>query len=392
MEFLLESYDYALPQRLIATHPVFPKENAKLLVYTRSTRVIVHMTFAHLLDVIPSDSLVVLNDTRVLKARIYAHKLMPNANIYAQNPKRQEIFFHRFLDSSSQDLASTDPKSQNLHEQVGYALCQVRGKVKKGDMFALESNYFAKIESKLEDGYRICTFYRTHQSKPLTYTAIRSIYAMPLMQQEVLAMLESIGNIPLPPYIKREANAAADTQNYQSVFAKHSGAVAAPTASLHFSPAMLKGLHERFNLAYLTLHIGAGTFAPVYVKDIRDHKIHTEILHITSSNIAKILESKRVLCIGTSTLRSVEYLAKMAREDSNFFCKQDLIAKCDMFLHIGNPPTFAQHLLTNFHLPKSTLTMLVASMVGIKEWRRIYDEAIAHQYRFYSYGDGMLIV
>lgn len=209
----------------------------------------------------------------------------------------------------------------------------------------------------------------------------------PLDQAAALTMLEEIGHIPLPPYIKRQAT-SDDTSDYQSLFATQAGAIAAPTASLHLSASMLESLQER--IAYLTLHIGAGTFASVEAKDIREHIMHTEALHITAKSLEKLLNAPSRLCVGTSTLRSVEYAARLYAHHPKPYT--DLHAQCDIFLHPGNKPCYVEYLLTNFHLPKSTLTMLVASIVGYEQWREIYEQAIVREYRFYSYGDAMLIL
>lgn len=466
-EFDLSSYDYSLPADLIATHPIKPQESARLLVYHRDKREIIHTTFASLLDFIPPKSTIVLNDTRVLKARLYGRKIRAEIaesgaptlapaittksapkssalNQGADKPAQEsalggksEILFHAFLDGGEKwreigkvlesakildsgilDSAILDfkildsgaPKScalessaleSNILESCALVLAQVRGKAPIGTKIVLDSGYFALVVGQ-EEQYKKLIFYRHSTSAGGAKTHL-------LDKKSVLEMLESIGHIPLPPYIKREAH-AQDEREYQSVFAKNDGAIAAPTASLHLSESMLEAMRRRFELAYITLHIGAGTFASVQSEDIRAHPIHSEALHISAENASKILQSENVLCVGTSALRSVEFLAKAARaqdfsardsSNPNFFAQnntaqdsvtQDFFAQCDEYIHPGSPPAHARYLLTNFHLPKSTLVMLVAAMVGLDEWRRIYDEAIAQGYRFYSYGDGMLIL
>lgn len=381
--FALSSYDYFLPKHLIATAPIYPREAAKLLVYDRATGRITHTTFAHLLEFIPKDCIITLNNTRVLKARIYGKKLGSNTT--------REIFFHRFatrderaaLESTfAQALESTfSPKSTSALESTllnshALALCQIRGRVKVGDIFAC-GRFYAQVVALLDNGYRVTRFFAQD----------RESSQMPLNQEAVLAMLEEIGHIPLPPYIKRASN-DNDIKDYQTLFATQAGAIAAPTASLHLSATMLEALKEQ--IAYLTLHIGAGTFASVDVPDIREHTIHTESLHITAQALEKLLCAKSRLCVGTSALRSVEFAARLYEAHPKPYA--DLHAQCDIFLHLGNKPRYVDYLLTNFHLPKSTLTMLVASMVGYEQWRKIYEQAIAKEYRFYSYGDAMLIL
>lgn len=381
--FALSSYDYFLPKHLIATAPIYPREAAKLLVYDRAKEHITHTTFAHLLEFIPKDCIITLNNTRVLKARIYGKKLGSNTT--------REIFFHRFatrderaaLESTfAQALESTfSPKSTSALESTllnshALALCQIRGRVKVGDIFAC-GRFYAQVVALLDNGYRVTRFFAQD----------RESSQMPLNQEAVLAMLEEIGHIPLPPYIKRASN-DNDIKDYQTLFATQAGAIAAPTASLHLSATMLEALKEQ--IAYLTLHIGAGTFASVDVPDIREHTMHTESLHITAQALEKLLCAKSRLCVGTSALRSVEFAARLYEAHPKPYA--DLHAQCDIFLHLGNKPRYVDYLLTNFHLPKSTLTMLVASMVGYEQWRKIYEQAIAKEYRFYSYGDAMLIL
>ena len=446
--FALSSYDYPLPKHLIATAPIYPREAAKLLVYNRATGCITHTTFAHLLEFIPKDCIIALNNTRVLKARIYGKKLGSNTT--------REIFFHRFatrderaaLESSfAQALESTfSPKSTSALESTllnshALALCQIRGRVKLGDIFVC-ARFYAQVVALLDNGYRAIRFFSlkdsalgeqcgsvakiTKETSPtasgvpcfvkgtnakfanlpqflqssLVPTVIPRILEeakgaecestatlTPLNQEAVLAMLEEIGHIPLPPYIKRASN-DNDIKDYQTLFATQAGAIAAPTASLHLSATMLEALKEQ--IAYLTLHIGAGTFASVDTPDIREHTMHTESLHITAQALEKLLCATSRLCVGTSALRSVEFAARLYESHPKPYA--DLHAQCDIFLHLGNKPRYVDYLLTNFHLPKSTLTMLVASMVGYEQWRKIYEQAIAKEYRFYSYGDAMLIL
>lgn len=481
--YALATYDYPLPEQLIAHHPIYPRENARLLVYERELDRITHTTFAQLLEFIPQDSLIVLNDTRVLKARIQARKLpapeldsrggdsakssgldsggVDSALDSAHSSGWREIFFHRFLErrdvalieQAHSELGAIDSMDLINPDRLPYALCvcQVRGRLKLGDRLVCGGGYHAEILGVVQGGYRVVRFF-TACTSPLDSSSLAPKPPHYLTRAQVLAMLESIGQTPLPPYIKPTSpqNAQSD---YQSIFASHDGAVAAPTASLHISADMLESMRARFSLAFATLHIGAGTFASVNAPDIRKHIMHAESLHISAPNVRKILESTRRLCVGTSALRSVEYLCRAAEQggmgadslgldsgvldsralDSHTDSRADFgtqafstpessglgfapeststesrgshaldssplahycdyHAQCDLFLHAGNPPRHAHALLTNFHLPKSTLTMLVASMVGVQTWRRIYEQAIQERYRFYSYGDGMLII
>ena len=424
--YALQSYEYDLPSELIASYPASPRESARLLIYERASKKITHSSFKNLLEFIPPRTTIILNDTRVLKARIYGTRLGKNStqNLPSTNNKTQdksqnqssggkrEILFHRFINKDevlqeiSQDKNLVEILSQSKMDF--YALCQTKGKLKNGDIIALEKGYEARIISTLPSGYKIISFF--YQQKQCA-------------QYEVIKMLETIGHIPLPPYIKREDNALDESQ-YQTVFATQNGSIAAPTASLHFSKSMLKELCLRFPTATLTLHIGAGTFAPVVSEDIRLHKMHKEWLSIPPKTQEAIKNASKILCVGSSSMRSVECYARaltelkttqkevgqksmqneqksqhLSSDFENDFTSEvaldlasDFQMQCDIFLHPQNPPIKTDFLLTNFHLPKSTLIMLVASMVGLDEWRKIYNEAIEQKYRFYSYGDAMLIL
>lgn len=433
--YALQSYEYDLPSELIASYPASPRESARLLVYERASKKITHSSFKNLFKFIPPSTTIILNDTRVLKARIYGTRLgkIPAQNPLSKNDKannktqdksqnqssggKREILFHRFI--SKDEVLQEVSQDKNLAEifsqsKVDFcALCQTKGKLKNGDIIALEKGYEARVLATLPSGYKVIAFF--YQQKQCA-------------QYEIIKMLETIGHIPLPLYIKRE-DSPLDESQYQTVFATQNGSIAAPTASLHFSKSMLKELCLRFSTATLTLHIGAGTFAPVVSEDIRLHKMHKEWLSIPPKTQEAIKNASKILCVGSSSMRSVECYARALTNALNITQKEvaqksaqneqksqhsssdftndfagevasdfaldftsDFQMQCDIFLHPQNPPIKTDFLLTNFHLPKSTLIMLVASMVGLDEWRKIYKEAIAQKYRFYSYGDAMLIL
>lgn len=370
----LSSYDFTLPNDLIATEPIKPKENAKLLIYHNGK--ITHTTFYELFNYIPKDYLIVLNDTRVINARLFANKLSLESLHKTQIlndlilPTKREIFYHKHL-------------SNNLH------LVQIKGKTKLHDIFTLQynnTNVFIQVVDIKDDGYKIVSFFTLKDISALKQNLLQN-HAEELSQEKVLSILQTCGNIPLPPYMKREST-EKDSKDYQSIFAKSEGSVAAPTASLHFSESMFKYLKENYNHAFVTLHVGAGTFKPITCENILNHKIHTESCIIAKKEAQKILESKKILCVGTTAMRSVEWLIR----ENVAQIENDIIGENAIFLNPFNPPKKVKALLTNFHLPKSSLLMLVSSIIGRKETLRIYEEAIANKYRFYSYGDGMLII
>ena len=339
IELLTSSYDFTLPSELIATHPASPRDHARLLVYDRASDAITHTHFYELEKYIPKNAALIFNDTKVIKARLYGTK--PSGG-------KVELLINRAL---------------NAHDISVY----VRGKVKVGSSLAFDENLNAEIKELKEDGSRVVNFYKN--------SAL-------LRFEELLPIIDKIGHTPLPPYIQREDD-ADDANEYQSVFAKQEGAVAAPTASLHFTSQQHKRICENYKHAYVTLHIGSGTFKPVDAQVITEHPMHSEYYDV--SNAAKeILDSDiPVLSVGTTSTRTIEYYDKHGKVQQG---------EANLFLHPRNKPSRVNHLLTNFHLPKSTLLMLVASFVGLDKTQELYAEAIKEKYRFYSYGDAMLIL
>ena len=332
------SYDFTLPNELIATKPVSPADAARLLVYDRKTDTITHTTFKNLMDVLPDDISVFLNDTKVIKARVFGKKESGGKVELLLN---KPLFMDRYL-------------------------VMTKGRVKVGTEVFFDKGLVATIIELNEDGSRIATFKKDGQKIDFL---------------ELVDTLNEIGHLPLPPYMNREDN-KQDEKDYQTLFAKNYGAVAAPTASLHFTEELLAKINDKFDVNYLTLHVGAGTFKPVDAEDILEHPMHSEYFEIGREAKANLDNAKKVLAVGTTVTRTVEYYAR-----TNM-----IQGECDLFLNPSNTPIKVDHLLTNFHLPKSTLIMLIASFVGLEKTLEIYNEAIKEKYRFYSYGDGMLII
>lgn len=339
-ELLTQSYDFELPKELIAAHPVSPRDHAKLLVYDRATDTIIHTHFYEFEKFIPKDAALIFNDTKVIKARLFGKK---------ESGGKVELLINRPLSAYNISV-------------------YLRGKVHPGTTLHFDQGLQAEVLELKEDGSRIVKFYKDAQ-------AIRF--------EEMLPIIDIIGHTPLPPYIQREDD-AEDEREYQSVFAKEEGAVAAPTASLHFTDEQHKRICTNFKHAYVTLHIGAGTFKPVDAEVITEHPMHAEYYHI-SSDAKAILDTPEipVLSIGTTSTRTIEYYDKHGKLTQG---------EANLFLHPHNKPSRVNHLLTNFHLPKSTLLMLVASFVGLEKTHELYQEAIKEKYRFFSYGDAMLIL
>jgi len=331
------TYDYNLPQNLIALRPVKPASSAKLLVYNRITDTIIHTTFENILDFIPQNTSILFNDTKVIKARIFGIK---------DTKGKVELLLNR-------------PLGGNTFS------CYIKGKVHINTTITFET-IKCKVVKLEEDGSRVVKFYQN---------------GIELDFLELVEVLNKIGHIPLPPYINRE-DEKSDTKDYQTLWASNYGAVAAPTASLHFTPQLLKKLQEQYETSYLTLHVGAGTFKPVDCDDILDHPMHSEYFDISRKTQNIINSDKKILAVGTTVTRTIEYSYKTKQNKG----------EANIFINPINQPKRVDYLLTNFHFPKSTLIMLVASFIGVKRTLEIYDEAIQKEYRFYSYGDAMLIL
>jgi S-adenosylmethionine:tRNA ribosyltransferase-isomerase len=336
---LTSSYDFILPDELIATHPASPRDYAKLLVYNRETDTITHTYYYDFEKYIPKNCALIFNDTKVIKARLFGFK--PSGG-------KLELLINRALNANDINV-------------------YIRGKVKVGTEIMFGENLVAKITELNEDGSRVVNFYSSQT---------------PVRFEELLPIIDIIGHIPLPPYIQRADN-KEDANEYQSVFAKEEGAVAAPTASLHFTEEQHKRVCQNFKHAYVTLHVGSGTFKPVDTEVITEHPMHSEYYAI-SDEAKELLDSDiPILSIGTTSTRTIEFYEKHGKIQSG---------EANLFLHPQNRPSRVNHLLTNFHLPKSTLLMLVASFVGLEKTQELYSEAIKEKYRFYSYGDAMLII
>ncbi|MEA1955002.1 MAG: tRNA preQ1(34) S-adenosylmethionine ribosyltransferase-isomerase QueA [Campylobacterota bacterium] len=338
-ELLTSSYDFTLPSELIATHPAHPRDHAKLLVYDRKTNKITHTYFYDFEKYIPKNVALIFNDTKVIKARIFGKK---------PTGAKMELLINRALDAYDINV-------------------YIRGKVKINTEICFDEELIAKVIKLNEDGSRIVNFYKNNER---------------MRFEDILPIIDKIGHIPLPPYIQREDN-EEDANEYQSVFAQNEGAVAAPTASLHFTDEQHKRICQNHKHAFVTLHVGSGTFKPVEAETITDHPMHSEYYDI-SDDAKELLDSDTpILSVGTTSTRTIEFYVrhkKIQRGEAN------------LFLHPNNKPLRVNHLLTNFHLPKSTLLMLVASFVGVEKAQELYADAIKNKYRFYSYGDAMLIL
>ncbi len=321
--FATTDYDYTLPDELIARHPLPRREDSRMMVLTRATQTIEHRQFADFPSYLRAGDLVVLNDTRVIPARVFS------------DDGRIEFLF-----------------LENLRDHTWKCLVKPGRKMRLGAR--VEVRGVAGVVTGIEpEGERIIEF-----QGPVD--------------------LDAAGELPIPPYFNRVVE-ASDTERYQTVFAREPGAVAAPTAGLHFTPEIL----ARIPHAFLTLHVGVGTFRSVLTDDVRGHRMHSERFRVSEEAAAAINAAQRLVAVGTTTARVLES------------CGRPIAAQqgaTDIFIHPPNTPKTIGALLTNFHLPQSTLIMLVSAFAGREFVLRAYAEAVRERYRFYSYGDCMLIV
>jgi len=332
------SYDYELPQDKIANYPVIPRNSAKMLVVDRASGKIYHSNVSKIGEFLPQETPIVINNTKVIKARIFGKK---------RSGAKIECVIVKPLPNGS-------------------FLTLLRGKVRVGDVVVFDDDITLEVAALLEDGSREVVFFE-RQNK-LDFLSL-------------IEKLEKIGHIPLPPYIHR-SDEKSDETNYQSRFALTPGSVAAPTASLHFDDELLEILRRSHGFYDLTLHVGLGTFKPVEASTLDTHLMHSEYFAIPKATAELLNGNKKILCIGTTAARTVEFYNRTKMTEG----------ECDIFIHPSNPPQRVDMLLTNFHLPKSTLIMLIAGFLGLEKTLEVYNEAIAKDYRFYSYGDAMLIL
>lgn len=343
-DFDLKSYNFDLPAELIADRPVPDRHSSKLLVYDEAQDSIIHSTFSEIHKFLPKEATLIFNRSKVFPCRLIGNK--PSGG-------EAEVFILSLL-----------------HDGGVYpAMIRASGKRKVGDSF----NF----------GELVCELIQVHGNGTFSVKFNKS-------HDQLISILESIGKIPIPPYIRGGESDELDKKTYQTVFANETGSVAAPTAGLHFSLELLDKLtQEGYNLATVTLHVGAGTFAPVKAENILEHKMHEEFFTIDQENLRKIQEAKFRVAVGTTTLRTLESSWK----DGNVqFEHPGSLKSTSIFLHPGKEVHSIDAMVTNFHLPESSLIMLVSALIGREKTLEIYRTAVHHKYRFFSYGDGMLIL
>ena len=333
---------YDLPEELIAQTPIEPRNASRLMVLNKENGAVEHTHFTSLFDYLKECDLLVLNDTKVLPARIFGKRTDTGSEV-------EFVLLKRKNDTDWECIAGPGKKA------------------KVGHSFIFSDKLSAEVIEVLPDGNRILHF---------------------IFEGEFYALLNEVGNMPLPHYIKEELK---NKERYQTVYSKELGSAAAPTAGLHFTKEMLEELKQKgIKIAYVTLHVGLGTFRPVKVDNILKHKMHSEHYHVPKETAELINSTKenggRVICVGTTSCRTVE----SAADQNGRLC--ECSGDTEIFIYPGYKFKCLDALITNFHLPESTLIMLVSALAGYKNTMNAYKIAVEEKYRFFSFGDAMFIV
>ncbi|WP_228035551.1 tRNA preQ1(34) S-adenosylmethionine ribosyltransferase-isomerase QueA [Oculatella sp. LEGE 06141] len=348
---MLSAYDYHLPEGRIAQNPAVPRDSARLLVVASES--CQHRIFRELPQWLQPGDLLVLNNTRVIPARLYGRK----------------------PDGANIELLLLEEQAPNRW----LALVRPGKRLKPGAWIEFRADF--ALGSPSEE-----SIVQAQVLEIDTATGGR-IVQFDLADRSLWQLLPQLGQVPLPPYI---TESQADPEQYQTVYGDRPGAVAAPTAGLHFTPELLSHLQEQgIHHTFITLHVGVGTFRPVEVEEITQHTMHGEWIDVSPETVTKIRETKRnggrIIAVGTTVVRALEGAAQTG-------VLQPHSGKTNLFIYPGYQWRVIDGLITNFHLPKSSLLMLVSALIGRERLLSLYQEAIAQQYRFYSFGDAMLIL
>ena len=340
-----EEFDYELPKELIAQYPVEPRDKARMMVLKRGSGEIIHSRFSELPSFLDEGDLIVANDTRVIPARIWGRK---------ETGGRVEILLLRQRDGG----------------EVWECLARKGRKIPPGTLLTFSSRLRGEILEDLPEGKKLIRF---------------------LSDGDFFRILKEVGHVPLPPYIRGGKDEDVDREAYQTVFARKEGAVAAPTAGLHFTPSLMERLKERgVKLSFLTLHTGWASFRPLRTERVEEHRLDEEYFEIPEETSEAIGETKRrgrrVIALGTTTTRALE---EVASREGRVKATQGWAS---LYIYPGYRFKVIDALITNFHLPRSSLLVLVAAFASRGLIMKAYQEAVRRRYRFFSYGDGMLIL
>ncbi|MFR9207799.1 MAG: tRNA preQ1(34) S-adenosylmethionine ribosyltransferase-isomerase QueA [Lachnospiraceae bacterium] len=332
---------YDLPEEYIAQTPAEPRDSSRLLIYDRKTKEVQHKIFRDIYDELHPGDVLVVNNTRVIPARLMGTKKQTGREI---------------------EFLLLNKKTQDEWEII----CRPGKKLKIGDIVEFSEKLSAEILAKREDGITLVKFY------------CDGIFE---------AVLDELGNMPLPPYITKKLE---DKERYQTVYAKERGSAAAPTAGLHFTPELLERIKKKgVDVVEVLLHVGLGTFRPVKVDDVEKHKMHSEYYSVSQDAAKRINEARakggRIIAVGTTSVRTLE---STSTEDGKIVAGSGYT---DIFIYPGYHYKAVDALITNFHLPESTLIMLVSAFAGYEETLNLYKMAVDMKYRFFSFGDAMFI-
>ena len=339
--FDTSSYFYNLPEELIAQTPAEPRDSSALMYYNRASDEVKHLKFRDISDILKPGDLLVINDTKVIPARLYA---------YNENGRQFEVLLLKRIDYKRWECLIKPAKKLKIG----------------GELVVNEELKLKAVAVHPEDGVREVEF------------SFDGVFE---------DILSRVGNVPLPPYITEKLD---DPSKYQTVYADEPGSAAAPTAGLHFTPELMTKLEERgIKFVRVLLHVGLGTFRPVKSHNILEHKMHTEYYRVTEEAADKInkalSEGRRVIAVGTTSVRTLESAAKDGK-----VCAGE--GNTDIFIYPGYEFKIVKGLITNFHLPESTLIMLVSAFMGREKTLELYNTAVREQYRFFSFGDAMLVL
>ncbi len=338
---LVSDFDYLLPAELIAERPLPKRSDSRLLCLNKKSGEITHLYFRDLPKLLTPKDLIILNNTKVIPARLYAHKPTGGA---------VEILLERILDNNKVLAQTKACKSLKNREKL-----------------IVDDNTWFEIIGRQDNLFELFL----HSQDPID------------------TILKKFGQVPLPPYIKHTPT-SDDQEKYQTIYAKHLGAVAAPTAGLHFDQELMQNLAEKnIQTASVTLHVGLGTFQPVRAKNVSDHKMHAEYIDVPKITCDRITTTKnsdgKIVAVGTTSVRAIETASQSGKI-------KPYQGDTDIFIYPGSNFYSTDILITNFHLPKTSLLMLVSALAGYENTMRAYQEAIKRKYRFYSYGDAMIII
>jgi S-adenosylmethionine:tRNA ribosyltransferase-isomerase len=340
----ISDFDYSLPNELIAKHPPAVRGQSRLLVMDRTTGSIEHRKYYDVIDYLKPGDVVVLNDTKVIKARLEA--------LNNKGSRRELLLLEKHHDDSD----------WHRHKAL------YRGQITPGEVLSIGQTEVT-IEALESEGVAV----------------LKS-------DQDLFELAEKVGSVPLPPYMKRQAT-VADVERYQTEFAKQPGSVAAPTASLNFTRELAEALKNKgIKVVYLTLHVGMGTFLPIRTDTLEGHKMHEEYFEIPASSVETIQAAKsadhKVMAVGTTVTRTLEFMSDQILNQP----PQHLSGEADIFIYPGYRFQVVDQLLTNFHAPKSTVLMLTAAFAGWSKLKYAYGEAVKEHYALLSYGDSMLFL